>query len=187
MKNLIISPHTDDAIFSMASFIEVMDNVTILSPFAGIPDDPAGKQKHTVLREEHRKACEFLGVEFINGDFLDDVYEPTNEHTLIFWLRQYLINFDRVFVPLGIFHPDHIYIRKIFRDNFPFYAYYSELPYRIAFPELSENVVKAFCTGLKKEICQPTDKKLEVCALYESQTKGLVLEQTMNEERIYIR
>lgn len=189
MKNVIISPHTDDAIFSLGSFITTLSNVTILSPFAGVPDDPQGKCKHTVLREEHKKACNVLGVEFVNGDFLDDVYDRAKTGDIFLWINKYIYRFDQVYVPLGTFHADHIFICDLFLKYFDFERmfFYQELPYRIAFPELSANLVKTICGDWNRITCSSSERKRDACLKYTSQNGGPVMAQVMDEERIYFK
>lgn len=53
MTTTVFSPHTDDAIFSIGAHITGL-KARIVTPFAGIPDDEAGRQKHTTLRAEHQ-------------------------------------------------------------------------------------------------------------------------------------
>ena len=110
MNSVIFSPHTDDAIFSLGDHI--MDNVdfTIASAFAGIPTDTLGYNKHTLLRKEHEGACNLIDARVINGDLLDDVYGKQDENTLTDWIKSVIINFDKVYIPLGIHHPDHIFL-----------------------------------------------------------------------------
>ena len=47
MSNLIFSPHTDDAIFSLGDYILHNERITIASAFSGVPTDDAGYKKHT--------------------------------------------------------------------------------------------------------------------------------------------
>jgi hypothetical protein len=76
---VILSPHTDDAIFSLGQHLTTLDSdvpLVIASVFAGIPEDDAGHKKHKRLRAEHELACEIIGASEWNGDYLDDVYQP---------------------------------------------------------------------------------------------------------------
>lgn len=185
MKNLIISPHTDDAIYSIGAYISKLEDVTILSPFAGIPEDEAGKKKHLILRNEHKQACELLGVKFINGNFLDDVYPKPEERVLVNWLILTTRGYENIYVPTGIFHADHIYIRDLFLKYIPFKYFYQELPYRTAFPELAENIRRVFCSRGELITCESTELKRQACDLYKSQNGDPVMEQIMAQERIF--
>lgn len=187
MKHLIISPHTDDAIFSLGSFILCSGHdITILSPFAGIPEDAAGRKKHTTLRAEHKRACEIIGVKYINGDFLDDVYAPTNKYTLMKWFMKMIKGYDRIYVPLGIHHPDHQTVRNLFVSNFTFHYVYEELPYRVLYPELYESLKSEYIKPGGRGTVYPHNplKELAVEA-YKSQIADHLFPQLYVEERIW--
>jgi len=139
MNSVIFSPHTDDAIFSLASYLINNKNYTVASAFAGIPTDDTGFKKHSILRNEHSDACNSIGIKEINNDLLDDVYGLQDINILNQWIEKTIINFDNIFIPLGIHHPDHILlsdqlIKLIDKYDKNFY-FYSELPYRLLFPE----------------------------------------------------
>lgn len=148
MNSIIFSPHTDDAIFSLGDYILNNNNFTIASAFAGIPSDSIGNKKHTILRNEHKKACDFIKANIVNGDLLDDVYGKQNEEKLVKWIKDNINNYDSIFMPLGIHHPDHIFLSdKLFeiidQTNKSFFVY-AELPYRILYPELYELRINKF-------------------------------------------
>jgi LmbE family N-acetylglucosaminyl deacetylase len=119
MSKLVISPHSDDAIFSIGGYIATFDRVTILSPLMGTPEDEIGKKKHTVLNQEHAKACDLIGAHHIDGDFLDDVYPGIDEAKLEAWIMQQieLLHPDEIYIPVGIHHPDHVRISNILIKN----------------------------------------------------------------------
>lgn len=177
-KNLIISPHTDDAVFSMGSHIvDTIGNnntYTILSPLAGIPQDPAGRKKHTTLRKEHKEACEFLGAQHIEGDFLDDVYPRPSLAELKKYLIQNCRGYDRIYIPLGIHHPDHILIRDIIIEAKIQYTHiYEEMPYNDLYPQLVIDNQYAFIPNGAKGIHTEHDPiKEDVVGLYASQIIG---------------
>lgn len=138
---VVISPHTDDAIFSIGaclSCLMVYNKVTIASPMAGIPTDAEGRAKHVRLRQEHEAAVRhLLGPEAIvvNGDFLDDVYEPRpTDEELGHWIAEQTRDANVVYIPLGIHHRDHIQVSDVSIKVLPATKkvfVYAELPYRI--------------------------------------------------------
>lgn len=137
MSKLVLSPHSDDAVFSMGSYISECNNVTILSPLMGIPDDDIGRAKHTLLGQEHKRACDVIGANHIDGTFLDDVYPGIDKVKLEEWMIENIekISPTAVYIPVGIHHPDHEMISDILvdyaidnKDKFIFYLY-EELPY----------------------------------------------------------
>lgn len=139
MNSVIFSPHTDDAIFSLASYLINKNNYTVASAFAGIPTDDVGFKKHSILRKEHSDACSSIGIKEVNNDLLDDVYGLQDINILNQWIEKTIVNFDNIYIPLGIHHPDHILLSnelvKLINKYDKNFYFYSELPYRLLFPE----------------------------------------------------
>lgn len=192
---LIISPHTDDAIFSLGDHIVAYKNsdydVTILSVFSGVPNEGPGVRKHRILREEHKKACELLGVKTINWDLLDDAEDsPTSDEHLRNWFFDLdMDGYDKVFVPIGIHHPDHIQVSNCF--TFPFKPnniyVYQELPYATLYPDLFEDrLIEANLLNAHHRTVAKTTQKRAAVALYESQLKSdHIMSEIMVQEYIW--
>ena len=141
MNNLIFCAHVDDAIFSLGDYIiDSKDSFTFATAFAGIPTDSAGYKKHTILRQEHEEACSMINAKVINGDLLDDVYGKQDEDQLINWIKSIIVDFDNIYIPLGVHHPDHIFLSDTLLSLMKYfnktYFVYSELPYMLSYPEL---------------------------------------------------
>lgn len=150
--NIVFSPHVDDAIFSIGAHLTGLRHVVIATPMAGIPDDDAGRAKHTRLREEHANACSALGATWRNGNFLDDVYPAPRRLHVKAWLHTVLAEYhpDAAFIPFGIHHPDHLLVSNLLIgmiDTPPEFSidiahmpdriyFYEELPYRVDYPHL---------------------------------------------------
>lgn len=195
MKTAIISPHTDDAIFSLGDMIGsgALGEVTIITPFAGIPpmslDNSVGYTKHTTLRQEHSLACEIIGAEEINGPFLDDVYPDRPLHHLKEWLEEWIADFHQLIVPLGIHHPDHLIIRNAMSRIHEDHWYYEELPYRELYPDLHADLVDELddMSVISAKGPYPTSLKKTAVEAYRSQIiGGGILKQLYVEERIWI-
>jgi LmbE family N-acetylglucosaminyl deacetylase len=176
MNNLIFCPHTDDAIFSLGDYIiDNEDSFTIASAFAGIPTDEIGYKKHIKLRQEHDEACAMINAKVINGDLLDDVYGKQNEDILIDWIKSIIVNFDNVYIPLGIHHPDHVLLSdtifNLMKSFNKTYFLYAELPYRVAYPELHKKRLKLFESvhTLENITINFTKHKVEAIKKYNSQ------------------
>jgi len=176
MSSLIFCPHTDDAIFSLGDYI--IDNnheFTIASAFAGIPTDDIGYKKHTTLRQEHNEACSMINAKVINGDLLDDVYGKQDEDQLVGWIKSIIVNFDNVYIPLGIYHPDHILLSDILfnlmKDFDKQYFVYAELPYRLLYPELHKARIRHFESNhtLENISVNFTEHKIDAIKKYNSQ------------------
>jgi len=178
MNNLIFCPHTDDAIFSLGDYIiDNNDSFTIASAFAGIPTDDAGYKKHTTLRKEHDEACSMVNAKVINGDLLDDVYGKQNEDDLINWIKSIIVDFDNIYIPLGIHHPDHVFLSdtlfNLMKHFDKKYFVYAELPYKLSYQDMYETRLKIFTSlcGLKKTNSNFTKNKINAIKKYDSQIK----------------
>ena len=176
MNSLIFCPHTDDAIFSLGDYIIDNDHeFTIASAFAGIPTDDIGYKKHTTLRQEHDEACFMINAKVINGDLLDDVYGRQDKEQLISWIKSIIVNFDNVYIPLGIYHPDHVFLSdtlfNLMRDFDKQYFVYAELPYRLLYPELHKLRIKQFEQNYNLENVSVnfTQNKINAIKKYNSQ------------------
>ena len=191
MSNLIFSPQTDDAIFSLGDYIIHNERITIASAFSGVPTDDAGYKKHTLLRQEHDKACAFVNAKVINNDLLDDVYGKQDKNVLTNWVIDIIKNFDHIYIPLGIHHPDHILLSDtIFSvmDNFvKEYFFYSELPYRVLYPQLYEERLNKFKSkySLEKISTKFTKEKLNAIKEYDSQIDKNLIEKLLVEENLW--
>jgi len=178
MNNLIFCAHTDDAIFSLGDYIiDSNDSFTVATAFAGIPTDSAGYKKHTILRQEHEEACSMVNAKVINGDLLDDVYGKQNEDDLINWIKGIIVDFDNIYIPLGIHHPDHVFLSdtlfSLMKHFDKKYFVYAELPYKLSYQDLYETRLKIFTSlcGLKKTNTNFTKNKIDAIKKYDSQIK----------------
>ncbi|MFC9432717.1 hypothetical protein [Nocardia sp. NPDC057030] len=134
MSAVVLSPHTDDAIFSLGEHLCAQAGVTVVAPLAGIPADPAGRRKHQTLWAEHARAMAIIGARYVNGPFLDDVYPPPDRGIFDAWLTLQLADAETVYIPLGIKHVDHVLvsnaaIARVLTHRPPTVRFYAELPY----------------------------------------------------------
>lgn len=180
----IISPHLDDAIFSVAEHMLSRPRLryAIVTPFAAIPPDDAGRQKYEVLLEEHDEVClrllmRGLDVQSINGPFLDDavVGRWVEVQAISDWLEPIMREVGEFWVPLGIHHPDHAATRAAVEHvNRRTHAavggtsYYEELPYRVLYPGAKPPPTHTDLLGYDPGYL--TTKK-ELCRMYASQMK----------------
>lgn len=191
MSSLIFSPHTDDAIFSLGDYIIENEKITIASAFAGIPTDDAGYKKHTLLRQEHEYACQLVNAKIINNDLLDDVYGKQDEEYLTNWVIEMIKNFDHIYIPLGIHHPDHILLSdtifKVMDKFIKGYFIYAELPYRVLYPELYKVRFNKFKSkyNLNKIDTNFTKEKTNAINKYNSQIDGNLIEKLLLEENLW--
>lgn len=194
-KKLIISPHSDDAIFSLGDYLANKEGVIILSPFMGIPEDEIGERKHLTLKQEHRKACDLIGAKHIDGSFLDDVYPNLNHDRLREWLyvETTMVKADEIYIPLGIHHHDHLIVSDFMLDildelKIKNFYFYEELPYRLDWP----GNLEARLTRMQNRY-QLVDSsarksgfnKYELLKAYESQVDEKLLSKLITHEKIW--
>lgn len=192
MSSLIFCPHTDDAIFSLGDYLLNNDpGFTIASAFAGIPEEPVGNKKHTILRAEHTQACNLVGASEINSTLLDDVYGMQDVNELRNWIRNIINDYDDIYVPLGIHHPDHKLLSDTLfevMDEFnKSYYVYAELPYRILYPGLYLDRLDVFESKYKLTIVdiQPNEKKIDAVSTYDSQVDDALIEKLIVKEKLW--
>lgn len=188
MKHLIISPHTDDAIFSLGGYMQTLRDVTILSLFSGVPTDPVGRKKHKTLLMEHDNACKVYGAKQINSDFFDDVYPRPDEEDLVVWLSDQFgrEKYDKVYIPLGIMHPDHIWTREIMMQYFHYDYLYQELPYGTLYPEYAEDIIDTNNLHAEMVMHMTTPQKKKAVECYKSQIQSdHILGEIYKPERLF--
>lgn len=190
MRILIVSPHDDDAIWSLgeyiATWVEDGHDITILTVFGGMPEDNKGKTKHSLMRWEHKQACAAIGVRQERLDFLDSVYEPPPSVVgVVEALKPHLAGFDIVVGPAGIHHPDHLLVRdalEYLRTSGQRLFVYDEIPYYVEYPHLSAwNMEPA---GMPRR-SNLMIKKL-ACSFYKSQIDEYVERMLFVPERLWM-
>lgn len=184
MTVLVISPHLDDAIFSLGAWIAGQTDVIVATVFAGVPGatvDPISDRYETAAEEvacrrnEDTDACHHLGAMTAHGRWLDGPYnghaEP-DEDGIARWIRglEDLLDATALVRPAGVRHPQHQAVARAaalsHRPGVDRYAY-AELPYSVLWPELMPDVVGELVdhhpdsTGITA--------KETACAMYASQ------------------
>jgi LmbE family N-acetylglucosaminyl deacetylase len=190
MTVAVMSPHTDDAIFSLGAYLATRDDVTIVSPMAAIPTDPAGRAKHETLRAEHGRACELIGAAHIEGPFLDDVYPPSPPAAIGAWLAPFLTSGVTVFVPLGIHHPDHLLISDLLigmLDDTAPVLFYAELPYRVDYPAKAAARLAHVAPLTEITLAHDYTAKAAAVACYASQIDDSVRARVLVDEQLWAR
>lgn len=119
---IVVSPHLDDGVLSLGGWLATQPkfSCTIVTVCAGFPpnqvtsyDERSGftdsTQAVTARRDEDRLAIESLNQQHWWLPFLDSQYgTPLDAHTVAAHLVETFHFADRVYVPLGLMHPDHI-------------------------------------------------------------------------------
>lgn len=121
MRLAVISPHLDDAAYSVGQILAGQGDATIFTALAGVPVDdghltPYDKmcgfttsaQAVRVRLDENERACKVLEVGHVEGGWFDGQYDqPFSAFDVDRWLTERLAGFDAALIPVGIGHPDH--------------------------------------------------------------------------------
>ena len=116
-----------------------------------------------------------IGAKVINSDLLDDVYGKQNEDDLNNWIKSIINDYENIYIPLGIYHPDHILLSEtlfsLLKDYNKTYFIYAELPYRLAYPELYRQRLDKFKSvhSLENVSVNFTKHKVDAIHAYNSQ------------------
>ncbi len=210
MTSVVFSPHCDDAIWSLGGMLipapaTRRDDVLIVAVMAGMPDDPVGRAKYETIHAEHKVACDLLDAATELGPFLDDVYPDAPRDGLSAWLASFLPQADRIFIPVGTHHPDHVVVADLLVEILCTYPeltppavwFYEELPYRVEYPALAaarrERIIATLGGSWHGESITPRPRKRDACVAYASQTNHFgtetldsdLVDKLMTTERIW--
>lgn len=128
---VVISPHLDDAVFGCGDALAARPGSTVLTVFAGLPDDAEritewdarcgfadAREAVRARRDEDRLALTRLEARPLWLDFVDSQYgQPAGAEAIAAALRAALQDLadDRVLYPLGLFHSDHRLVHEAAR------------------------------------------------------------------------
>ena len=149
MRYVVLSPHLDDGIFSVCDYMLAAPGALLLTVFAGVPPEGTATPYDTGCgfedsrkaifsrRFENATACEFLGIEHREWDFLDGQYGAIGQGVQI--IDSLLEEFTgaELVMPLGLHHPDHVLVSEsaeMILDSFSKVYVYADLPYAGMYP-----------------------------------------------------
>lgn len=203
MKSLFISAHYDDAVFSCGKLIAIMEEPTVLTIFGGVPknkkvctayDQKSGfaDAEDAVLsrRKEDAVALTILGAKQKYFEYIENQYDEAQDISL---LKENLVklsdNYDEIYFPLGMKHPDHEILGSLCREieykDKKIYIY-ADMPYYVDDPELFADRRKSIKD--KSYIYRGGDlgKKMISVACYKSQFPIINSYHLMADERYYV-
>lgn len=184
MKALLVSPHLDDAILSAGQFLAGYPYCTVMTIFAGIPenieltpyDKKLGFKSSTdavaFRRIEDTQAVSMLRANKVHCDFLDSQYAPLPSAKKIAKAIEKELarkEYTMLLGPLGVAHPDHLRVREailLVETKLPKYLW-EDIPNRVLHPE----EVSKLTEGFKLEFIGTgdLDKKMSAIMRYKSQ------------------
>lgn len=154
-KLLMVSPHFDDAILSAGQFMAERPDVVVVTIFGGMPESPErivtpydtkcgfknAQDAVSERRRENDAAVAMLHATKIDLDFPDGQYEVATSEVEITDVLQRIVDgqeFDAIYAPLGLGHPDHMKVSNavLKLDTKLPVVLWEDLPIRITEPEL---------------------------------------------------
>jgi LmbE family N-acetylglucosaminyl deacetylase len=191
---LIISPHLDDAVLSVGQVMAGRPNMTVVTVFAGIPqnrnmvtgfDTSSGfataAQAVLTRRAEDQAALRILNATPLWFDFADGQYDEPADPTAIedkLMAATAVVSPTLLIGPLGLVHPDHHTTRHAFETLVAATGIeawvYEDLPSRVLWPEAVPEALDWWRTaGYKPELgfigTGPDDLKDDALGCYPSQ------------------
>lgn len=198
MKLLIVQPHQDDAVWSIAehmlTWMENGHELVVLTTHNGrVPRrDFMRHRKHDILDLEHHDVMVAMGIHhWIQLDHPDDGWGPEYSHSAaaigaeIRW-KITRVGPDVIVCPTGIHHPDHRTCRfavySAYLDGGPAVWFYDELPYYVLHPQL------ACGPGLYQPAVYRDhfDRKKELVKMYKSQWAPHLERTVYAPERVWV-
>lgn len=192
MRNLIIQPHSDDALLSCFSVIKDCDILTI-------EDNGARRKEDALIKNFFPKVnLKFFPLSLVDTtykefwdnhkiyskhnvvNFLNSIYDIEKIRTIL--ISGPLHNYSNIYIPLGIGHPFHYLITYCFEEIKGDYnlIYYREWPhsYKRRNKEFISLEVSPYYELIKTESEESLKQKFEIAkTIYKSQSSLFFFEQ----------
>lgn len=184
---VVVSPHLDDAVFSVGQFLAGRSDAVVVTVFAGIPDPTwpltaydrkCGFDSSTdavlTRRAEDAAALAILNATPVHLDFFDHQYQQSNSATAMIDAVAAVVakvKPEYVLAPLGLLHPDHEMTTVVVLGGVSApIVFYEELPYRVDHPEAVTAALEGL-TGPQPAFIGtgPLERKLTAMWHYRSQ------------------
>ena len=200
MRRLFVSPHLDDAVLSCGELIASSAAALVVTVFAGRPSQDAPRTPWDAAcgfgpdddpiatrRNEDHAALDVLGAQPLWLDFRDDQYgERRPAATIAAALADTVAReaLGEVYVPLGLFHADHLRASEAALAVFPRFANlawraYADAIYRRIGGAVDDRMRALADAGIALTPMTPHcaadahARKREAVACYASQLRGL--------------
>jgi len=195
---VVVSPHLDDGVFSCGDLLARSRRSTVITVCTGLPEDftrltswdqrcgfRSAASAIASRREENREALRLLGSRNLELGLPDSQY-VRDWQPYIPLLRESLksaierLHPDRVVVPLGLFHDDHIRVSDVMLSllyRFPVLEWtaYEDVPYRarpnVVLQRLSVIEQRGIQASRVSAPCR-SDRKSRAVWAYGSQLQG---------------
>jgi len=204
---LVVSPHLDDAVFSVGRFLAGRPGAIVVTMMAGAPDPPivrtvwdkscgfsTSQEAVKARRAEDQAAVAVLKATPVHLDFLDGQYAPANVGELADGLIAQVEQHRPEFVvgPLGVCHDDHVRVREAVLTadlEVPLWLY-ADLPYCVDYPQEAAAAVEAV-QSLHYSLepgsigTGPVASKIEALGCYPSQMQHYDIDTLIVPERFW--
>lgn len=199
---IVISPHLDDAVFSVGQTLAAHPESVVATVFAGIPDPGtavSGYERSAgfassidsvmARRDEDIAACQSLDCIAYHGSFHDRPHrrQPVRRSALRDWMLNMFDGFDQILIPLGIHHPDHLLVASVALEAATATSaeilVYEELPYRVQYPQASVTRARAYTNTAFETECGPEKRAAVEC--YASQLSDTIRNCVFVPERVW--
>lgn len=188
---LIVSPHFDDAVLSTGQYMAGRTDLVVATVLGGTPahkkvvttyDQTCGfknaEEAVSMRRQEDKAAMAVLNAKPVHLDHVDSQYgSEASFEAVQASLEGLLLEHEPEIVlgPLGIAHPDHVFVRNVLLELKPKnLVLYEELPSRVLWPEtVDEAMVNLSEQGVEvkpyEHVAGPLATKMEAMWCYKSQ------------------
>lgn len=148
------SPHADDLIFSAGEYITRLKDVQPVTVFAGLPANKEvltaydvksgfGTSYEAAENRQKEDIAAFAALKMTPTylDFVDGQYGENRERDAVrVAMRPYFEEAETVIAPMGVLHPDHVYVSDTIMElgkEFPDkpIILYEDTPYRVVQPD----------------------------------------------------
>lgn len=202
MTTVVVSPHLDDAVFSLGRLLARLTDPLVVTVFDGVPDacvstpyDEGGgfdcsvdAVRARIVENDAALAvlgCTGAGLGLLDGQYRSEACDPGEIVTRLVVALEAIPQVDEVLVPVGIHHPDHEAAAEagaiLDGHGWPV-AWYEELPYRVWFP------IQTIWLGVALTIEDgPRDTKAAAVACYASQLNDEITDCLYVPERVWRR
>lgn len=196
---MVVSPHYDDAVFSCGGLLASMPGSTVVTVCTARPDDtqpltdwdnrcgfPSSGEAMRARAVENRNALALLHAQGVDLEFLDGQYlrAPRNSTDLLAdTLLATIAEFQpaSVFVPLGLFHADHVLVSDVLMTleqrlaGIRWFAY-ADIPYCKQAERVRQRLAALSGRGVHSEpfpLQLDNESKAAAVEAYRSQFRGL--------------
>ena len=196
---VVVSPHPDDAVFSCGGLLLAHPGSVVVTVYTGLPDSAdmstewdrrcgfsSAAEAMDRRLEEERQALQCVGSTGQALGFIDSQYRQGRDESVTPLAERLLhalagLSADRVALPLGLFHDDHLRVSEAGLQAWQAcpgvsWFFYEDVPYRNRSGAVQDRLAQLRDRGVELTPAQLETEpagKAEAVAAYASQLRGL--------------